>query len=469
MSQRRLRILVLAPDANPDSITGPLIGYSQAQALARLHDVTIAVRSHREEVMRRKPGLLHAIEVVRTQRQDRVFKWIMRRIFKNDHMTHAQTKLLVSFPLCIAFELQAWRQLRARIFDGEFDIVYRLLPIPAVIPSPFAFLLRKGPVPFVIGPISGGLPWPQGFSQAQKHRQWLSSFRSLYRYMPFARSTYRHAAAIIAGASQTYGEFAAHREKLFFVLENGVHSSLCSRPARNSERDARLELIFVGSLTPIKACDLALRGAAPLLRSDCAFFTIVGDGPERLRIEQLARSLGVEKAVRICGFLGHDEAMQHLRSADVLVFPSIRDNNPAVVFEALAAGAVPVVADFGGPGDTVQKNVGYKVSLTNEVDVVSQIETILTGLARNRAHLEQLRQRGMAHARESLTWDAKAQTLTAIMRWALRQGPKPNLPPPESVHLPRTRGDLKASSGGKVETGLLPIAATDSDNAARRA
>jgi hypothetical protein len=51
-----------------------------------------------------------------------------------------------------------------------------------------------------------------------------------------------------------------------------------------------------------------------------------------------------------------------------------------VVFEALAAGAVPVVVDFGGPGDTVRSEVGYKVPLTNESDLVSQMEMILASL-----------------------------------------------------------------------------------------
>ena len=78
------------------------------------------------------------------------------------------------------------------------------------------------------------------------------------------------------------------------------------------------------------------------------------------------KSLGVEKAVTFCGWLGHPEVLQRLRSADVMVFPSVRDNGAGVVFEALANGAVPVVADFGGPGDIVHSEVGYKVPLTNE-------------------------------------------------------------------------------------------------------
>ena len=312
----------------------------------------------------------------------------------------------------------------------------------AVLPSPFAFFLRKGPIPFVIGPLNGGLPYVQGFSQADNQKQWISSLRNLYRFLPFARSTYRNAAAIIAASSQTYAEFAAYRDKLFFVPEPGIGRSLCFGDTRNPEPGAKLELIFVGGLIPCKACDLALRAAASLLRSDLASFTVVGDGPERSRLEQLAKSLGIEKAVSFCGWVSHAEVLRRLRSADVMVFPSVRDFGAGVVFEALASGAVPVVADFGGPGDIVHAEVGYKVPLTNESDFVAQMEKILTELAHNRDLLKRLRQQGMAYARECLTWDAKAQSTTQVLNWVAREDPKPNLPPPKMLYLGE-QGDLR--------------------------
>lgn len=444
----RLRILVLAPDADPDSICGPLLSFSQAEALAQLHDVTLVIRSSREEHVRRRRGLIHAVEVVHLPRLESIYAWSMRRIFKNDFTSRALTAF--GYPLAVAFEWQAWRQTRARIRAGEYDLVLRLLPVPAVLPSPFAFFLRKGPIPFVIGPVSGGLPWPAGFSQAQKQKDWIADLRMLYRFMPFGRSTYRHAAAIIAGASQTYAEFEAHREKLFFLLENGVSRSLCPEAPRISERNDKLELIFVGGLVPIKGCDIALRAAAPLLRRGVARFTVVGDGPERERLEQLARTLEIDNAVVFCGWLSHDEAQSRLRGADVLVFPSVRDNSPAVVFEALAAGAVPVVVDFGGPGDIVHPEIGFKVALTNEGDLALQMEKILAGLDEDRDLLNRLRQQGMSYARERLTWDAKALILTRILTWAARRGPKPDLPPPKKVH-PQAGSRTEAQPGAEPQ------------------
>jgi glycosyltransferase involved in cell wall biosynthesis len=429
----RLRILVLAPDADPEGICGPLIGYSQAQALARLHDVTLAVRSLHEDAVRRRLGSLRSVKAISLPWLERSYVWSIRRIFKNNY--NNQLLQAFSYPFSVAFEWQAWRQMREQIKSGEFDIVLRLLPVTAVRPSPFAFFLRNGPARFVIGPVNGGLPWPKGFRQAKTQNGWICGLRNLYPFLPFARSTFRRAAAVIAGSSHTYAELAAHREKLFFLPENGIDSALCSGILRSREPGTKLELIFVGSLIPWKACDLALRGAATLLRDELARFTVVGDGAERNRLEQLTRSLGVDKAVVFCGVLNHDEAMQRLRSADVLVFPSIHDFGGGVVFEALAVGVVPVVADFGGPGDIVRAGVGRKVRLTSEADVVSQIEEILRGFARDRDGLDRLRRQGVSYAREYLSWDAKAQTLTDIMRWTLRQGPKPNFPPPKVLSL----------------------------------
>ncbi|QNI33492.1 glycosyltransferase family 4 protein [Alloacidobacterium dinghuense] len=430
-----LRILVLAQNANPDSICGPLIGYSQAQALARLHDVTLIIGSSSEEAVRRRQGTLRAVEVIKLGWLDGIYAWSIDKIFKNNY----NNQLLQVFvrPFSVVFEWQAWRQMQGRIKGGEFDIVLRLLPVSMISLSPFAFFLRNGPVPFLVGPVNGGLPWLQGFKQAKIQNKWVTRLRNLYSFLPFGRSTYRRAAAIMAGSSHTYAELSEHREKLFFLPENGIESSMCARTLRSRQPGAKLELIFVGSLIPLKACDLALRGAASLLREDLARFTVVGDGPERDRLEHLARSLGVDKAVLFCGWLSHDEAIQQLRSADVLLFPSIRDFGGGVVFEALAHGVVPVVADFGGPGDTVHPGVGCKVSLTNETDVVSQIEEILLSLARDGDRLDQLRHQGVSYAREYLSWDAKAQRITTIMRWVLRQGPKPNLPPPRLLRSER--------------------------------
>jgi glycosyltransferase involved in cell wall biosynthesis len=284
--------------------------------------------------------------------------------------------------------------------------------------------------------LNGGLPWPVGFPQLDLQRQqpgwWFSRLRGCYRYLPFARSTYQKAAAIIAGSSHTFSEFASYREKLFFVPgENGLESSLVQRcECVRSGHQRKLRFVFVGRLIPFKACALALRGAARLLRAGAAHLTVVGDGAERENLQDLAISLGIEKAVTFTGWVSRAEALAQLGRADVFIFPSLREFGGAVVFEALAMGAVPVVADYGGPGDIVTPEVGYKIGLTNEADFVRKLATALDRLALDSDHLETLRKRGMAYAREHLTWEGKARAFSEVLQWVTGSGPKPDMPPP---------------------------------------
>lgn len=429
-----LRVLLLAPDCNPDSISTPLIGYAHAEALARLHTVTLVVRAVNADLVRRAKGPFHAIEAIDLPWLERLYAWALRRIFKYDYGRQSLTA--ASYFLWVAFELRTWRRLRHRIRSGDFDVVIRILPLVAVIPSPLAFFLRNGPIPFVIGPLNGGLPWPKGFPQLEKQRHqagyWVANLRGLYRYMPFARSTYARAAAIIAGSSHTYAEFASYREKLFFVPgENGIDLALVTKAPRPVPvSGGKLQLVFVGRLIPLKACDLALRAAAELLRAGAAHFTVVGDGPERKSLEQLAKNLGIEDVVTFLGWLSGSDTLVQLKQADVLVFPSLREFGGTVVFEALALGAVPVVADFGGPGDIVNPQVGFKIPLVNEDDMILKLQSVLKHLSEDRDHLATLQRQGIEYAREHLTWDGKARMVSKILFWVTGRGPKPKLDPP---------------------------------------
>ena len=222
-----LRILLLAPECNPEGLTNPSIGYYQAQALARLHSITLVLYASNQEAVRRAGDSFHAIEPIRVPFLDALYDWALRRVFKFDYGRQSLTAF--SYPRHIFFELCAWWQLRRRIRAGEFDIVLRILPFNRVFPSPFAWLLRKAKTPFVIGPILGGLPWAQGFPQLDQQRRepgyWIWNLRAAARFVPFARSTYTKASAIIAGSSHTYAELLRFREKLFFMpTEIGVNT-----------------------------------------------------------------------------------------------------------------------------------------------------------------------------------------------------------------------------------------------------
>src|SRR5579859_6592475 len=129
-AMNRLRILVLGSDCHPTKVSIPYVTYSHAAALAQLHDVTLVALPHVEEDVRRAGAPFRAIEIVKMPRALQGIRDFLVRSVRPD----SQIKTAFGYPFAMAFEWQAWRQLRHRIAAREFDVVLRVLPMSAVVP-----------------------------------------------------------------------------------------------------------------------------------------------------------------------------------------------------------------------------------------------------------------------------------------------------------------------------------------------
>lgn len=109
-------------------------------------------------------------------------------------------------------------------------------------------------------------------------------------------------------------------------------------------------LVTVGNLIERKRHGDVLR-ALWLLREEHPelHYVIVGDGPERPRLEQLARDLGLDERVAFRGALPPDEALTVARWGGIFVLPSIDEAFGVAYIEAMAAG-VPAIGARGEPG-----------------------------------------------------------------------------------------------------------------------
>ena len=145
---------------------------------------------------------------------------------------------------------------------------------------------------------------------------------------------------------------AACHAKLF-VCYHGVDIG-GTPPGARSARNARVTgehiLACVGRLVAKKGHQDLLRAFARVAgRLPCCKLIIAGSGPERERIEQLTRTLGLAGQVELWGWQDPDVTRNLIETADLLVVPSVvapdgdRDGIPNVILEALAVGT-PVVA-----------------------------------------------------------------------------------------------------------------------------
>jgi len=244
--------------------------------------------------------------------------------------------------------------------------------------------------------------------------------------MPGYRSTRAHAAAIIAGSRATLEEIPGrHRSKTVYIPENAVDLSRFDEPG---ERPATppLRVAFVGRLVPYKGADMLLEAAAPLARAGSLAMEVIGDGPERPALEELARRERIAAAVEFVGWVDHAHLQERLSRNHVLGFPSIREFGGGVVTEAMASGLVPVVVDYGGPGELVSPATGFAVPLGQREDIVGAVRRVLERLVADPAVVSRMGARARRRVETCFTWPVKAAQTVEVYRWVLGRRDKPD-------------------------------------------
>ena len=423
---RRRRVLVIAEAANPEWVSVPLVGWSLATALRAVADVHIVTQIRNRDAFLRA-GLVEgedftAIDSEAVARPlHKMASFLRMGSGKGWTMTTAINAL--SYPY---FERLVWQLFGAQIRAGAFDLVHRVTPLSPTIQSPIAGKCKAADVPFVMGPLNGGVPWPPGFdAERRREREWLSYVRGAYRYMPWRGSTLAAASAIICGSRHTQGEIPpAHADKTVWLPENAIDPARFNLVAAQ-DLTMPLKGCFIGRLVPYKGPDMLLEAAAPLLRDGRLVLDIIGDGPMRGALEAQADALGVAGAVTFHGNLPHAEVQGVAVQANLLTFPSIREFGGGVVLEAMALGVVPLIVDYAGPGELVSEETGLKVPIGRREDVICAFGAKLEAIAEDPAALPGMSANARARVRALFTWPAKARQVAEVYDWVLGDGSAP--------------------------------------------
>lgn len=125
------------------------------------------------------------------------------------------------------------------------------------------------------------------------------------------------------------------------VIPNGINFNEINT-IKKSDKDS--DVIFAGRLIKEKNVDLLIR-AVELIRKKIPEIKclIIGDGPERKKLEKFVYEKNLSSNIEFAGFLAdHDDLISYMKSSKVFVLPSIREGFGIVVLEANAC-ELPVV------------------------------------------------------------------------------------------------------------------------------
>lgn len=425
-----MRVLILAEVCNPDWPSLPVVGYKFARAIANYADVVVVTQ------IRNKPNIdrdgMGKAKVVYLDTEN-----IAAPVYKladalSGGKSRGETiKVAIGNFINLAFEWAVWKHFQQDLRNGRFDVVHRLTPMSPTQPSPMA---QWSPVPFLLGPINGGLPWPKHFTtELSREREWLSYFRKGYKFLPYYRSTYARSAGILAAFDHTIADLPASvKPKTINFPEVGIDPDLFTLPIR-SKRE-QMTILFVGRLVPYKLPEVVVRAFAASKILQQHKLLIVGEGPERSRLESIVEEQGLGGCVELTGRKSQAEVGELMRQAEIFAFPSIRELGAGVVVEAMACGMASVVVDYGGPATLVRQDCGIKIPMGDFNHLVGRFTEELEQLVTDPDRVARLGVAAHHHAMTYYSWDAKAQMMLKIYKWVTeRQEVKPDF-----LNLPNT-------------------------------
>jgi sugar transferase (PEP-CTERM/EpsH1 system associated) len=188
-------------------------------------------------------------------------------------------------------------------------------------------------------------------------------------------------------------------DKKVILIHNGIDLSpiplgdLVSKQKQLNLSTSDFLLVTVGRLAEIKNYPLVLKALARARKfAPTLKLIMVGDGPERIQLEEISRNLGISQFVH---FLGERQDVHDwLALAHAFVLPSFYEGISIALLEAMAAGLPVIATRVGGNPEVIMNGInGYLV----ESEDVEGLSNVLINLAGDVVRREEMGRAARAH------------------------------------------------------------------------
>jgi glycosyltransferase involved in cell wall biosynthesis len=311
------------------------------------------------------------------------------------------------------------REIRRLIREQAISVIHQPIPVSPKEPS----LIFGMNVPVIIGPMNGGMNYPPGFRNLQSgtERLALATGRRLADFMNFLMPGKRRAAMLLVANERTRSALPRGVcNNVVMLVENGVDLALWSAPRSSAQESesATARFVFMGRLVDWKAVDLLLLAFKRACAQTAMTLSIIGNGDERVNLEQMARSLDIldersDQPGKVCflGWMSQPDCAGQLARFDALVLPSMAECGGAVVLEAMAM-EVPVIATaWGGPVDYLDSSCGILVEPSSKGAFVENLALALVRLATHPRERRAMGKAGRLKVIRDFDWEGKVDRM----------------------------------------------------------
>lgn len=208
----------------------------------------------------------------------------------------------------------------------------------------------------------------------------------------------------------------ADREFIAQIVPNIVDLSRFKPDPARKRNLAAPHIVVARNLEPLYDNTTALKAFCTVHEMiPGARLTIAGSGPERAKLDAMAKELGVADAVVFAGRIDNEHMPALYRDADLALNPSLADNMPISILEALASGVPVVSTDVGGIPFLVEDE---KTALLVPPGNPERMAEAVLRLLLDESLRERLVQSGLNHAHQ-FAWESVRDQLFSAYEMAL--------------------------------------------------
>ncbi len=408
----KINVILSAYACSPLHGSEPGVGWGFATALAKYHNVTVIT-----EETEFRAVIEEYLDKNREEHKNLKFVFVPRK------RIHFLERL---WPPSYYWTYKKWQKdaFRAAVQltkTSQFDIVHQLNMIGFREPG---FLWKLG-LPLVWGPIGGMGFFPAPFLLK-------SGFISCIFYLTYNLVNafdMRLKSRPRIAANKARAILAVNSENQNFLKQfYDVNSEVCfavgppkqnSRPPTRRHASEPLSIVWAGLLIDRKALHLGLEALAMLPKDTNWQLQVLGDGPNRAKLQRLTQRLGLAERVSFLGRQSQDTTVQIMMASHLHLLTSLREGTPSVIAEAMAAGIPTISFDISGMRDMLDERSGIKIPAPTAKAAVEGLASSIQQIALDESLRYSLAEGALQRSLE-FSWDSKALQVNRIYNGILK-------------------------------------------------
>ena len=421
MNKKKLKILLIIEQCNPSMSSVPLEGYNFYQEISKIADTQLVTHERNKYALTQKHNIKNTTYIEESNFTKSYYKLAASITSNSKGKINWPVRQALTYPIYAEFNHKVYKQFRKQVLRGDYDVVHVITPMLPRYPAKILKACKR--TPFLLGPVNGGVPFPEGFQEkARQESAQFNFLRALGRFLiPGYVETYKKADRILAGSTFTFKMlkelFSISDSRISLLYENGISKNFLENTKQRGETSEIVKLLFVGRLVPYKCADILIDSLSRLdaITKDHISLKIVGNGSQKNYLEKRVKELNLDAIVNFVGWISQQETLNYYSQADIFCFPSVREFGGAVVLEAMACGLPCIVVNNGGIGEYVTEETGFKIEPVSKEYVTQELTRKIKILVKDETLRTKMSENSFKRVQE-FTWERKATQIMEVYR-----------------------------------------------------